>query len=75
MTNSVKIFGEMLTNKFLSTLLFSFLIITQASAKGTISNGPFGEFFDYGSGYEMPEYPKRKPNMPTLQTYLKRYID
>ena len=62
-------------NKFLSVILFTFLIITQASAKGTISNGPFGEFFDYGSGYEMPEYPKRKPNMPTLHTYLKRYID
>ena len=62
-------------NRFGGLLLLSFAVSTQVSADGKISTGPFGEFWDYGSGYEMPEKPKRKPNKPTLQTYLKRYID
>ena len=40
-----------------------------------ISNNQYGEWYDYESGYEMPEYPRIKPNKPTLQTYLDRYID
>jgi hypothetical protein len=62
-------------NKILVSFLLSVGVIFQASADGKISNGPFGEFYDYGSGYEMPEQPKRKPNKVTLQTYLQRYID
>ena len=57
-------------NRFVGLLLLSFAVSTQSSADGKISTGPFGEFWDYGSGYEMPERPKRKPNKPTLRVWL-----
>lgn len=61
--------------RLLSVLVLSLAVSSQAGAEGKVKNGRFGEYFDYGTGYEMPEQPKRKPNKATLQTYLQRYID
>ena len=61
------------------TLIFALLVSTNAWAgnwnKGKILTGPYGEYWDYESGYELPERPKRKPDKITLKTYLQRYID
>ena len=61
--------------RFALILLMLLGLNSQAAAEGKIKNGKFGEYYDYGSGYEMPEQPERKPNKVTLQTYLQRYID
>ena len=61
--------------RFALLLLMSLAVSSQAVAEGKIKNGKFGEYYDYGSGYEMPEQPERKPNKVTLQTYLQRYVD
>ena len=61
--------------RLLFVLVLSLAVSSQAGAEGKIKNGRFGEYFDYGTGYEMPEQPKRKPNKATLQTYLQRYLD
>ena len=61
--------------RFALILLMLLGLNSQAAAEGKIKNGKFGEYYDYGSGYEMPEKPERKPNKVTLQTYLQRYID
>ena len=35
----------------------------------------YGEVYDYGSNFEMPERPSPKPNQATLLTYLEKYLN
>jgi CubicO group peptidase (beta-lactamase class C family) len=61
--------------RLFASLLMCLFTLNQAQAEVKTYKNGFGMFTDYGTGYEMPEYPKKRPNKATLQTYLKRYID
>jgi len=59
------------------TFVFALMVLPFSTAIAEIKTykNKFGEVIDYGTGYEMPEYPEKKPNKATLQTYLEKYIN